>query len=267
MKIYFHGRYNMKNCRLLHGLIVIMFSIVVARTVVSAQNTFRIGITDFPPYTYKLQDGTMTGLATKIVQEVLRGMQVETFVIEEYPWARALKMLTNGKLHGLYTIGKTDERAELYYYPDEPLLMTKWIFFIRQENVGKLTFTRLEDLKGHLIGVMRAYKYTPEFWDFVKKEQNYIESAYEEIMFKNLANDRLEYVLCDYAVGIAMIKRLGLENVIVPLAEHPLDESPVYIAFSKKVVALDFVVRFSQELKVLKMRPIYQTIQQEYIGK
>jgi hypothetical protein len=65
---------------------------------------------------------------------------------EEFPWARALRLVFRGERDALFTALRNEERARFCYFPDEPLLREKWVFFVRAADVGRLKFSSFEDL-------------------------------------------------------------------------------------------------------------------------
>ena len=62
---------------------------------------------------------------------------------------------------------------EVITYSREPVLYSRWVFFIRRADAGRLKFDSFDDLKGKRIGLVRDVKYTEALWNFVKKEKNY----------------------------------------------------------------------------------------------
>lgn len=244
--------------------VIVATSVFNVTFVLHAQTSFKIGISDDPPYEYLLENGTVAGMATEIITEILKEMNITEYKIELLPWKRALEDLTTGDIRALYSIGHTEERAQVYYYPDEPLFETTWIFFIRQEDKDTLRFTSLDDLKGKQIGVVRGYKYTPAFWEFVKREQNYEEVTIDEQNYKKLEIGRVDYVLGDYLTGVFLAKKLGITQRIFALTDNPLETVPLYIAFSKKGVQQEFVENFSNTLKAFKTGEQYQAILEKY---
>ena len=68
--------------------------------------------------------------------------------IEFYPWNRGVKLLEAGAVDGLFTIKKTPERMTRFNYPNKPLILQDYVFFVR-----KGTRTRFA---GRLRGFLRG---------------------------------------------------------------------------------------------------------------
>ena len=105
-----------------------------------------------------------------------------------YPWARAERFLFAGKIDALYSSSTSKKRREHCHFPEESLIVSPWVLFIRKEDQGKLKFDSFRDLKGKKIGVVRDYSYTPEFWEFLNAERNYQLAVTDQQNFKKLLN-------------------------------------------------------------------------------
>jgi polar amino acid transport system substrate-binding protein len=230
---------------------------------VHAQTVLRIASPEFPPYVHSLENGKIGGMATEIVAEVFRSMGVG-YEHKIYPWARALDMLKKGKVHALFTIMKNKKRAAIIHYPDEFIFDSKWVFFIRRADAGSLKFDSFDDLKGKRIGLARDTKYNEALWEFVRREKNYEITKGEEMNLRKLVANRIDLTVCDYVNGMAVAKEIGVENDIVALTANPVESSPLYIAFSMKIVDRRFVDIFSDELKKFKKSDRYMWILKKY---
>ena len=102
-----------------------------------------------------LSDAEAPGFSTEVLKQVFAAMgQQASF--EEFPWARALELVFRGEHDALFTALRNDERARFCYFPDEPLLREKWVFFVRAADAGKLKFSSFDDLLGHDVAVQRG---------------------------------------------------------------------------------------------------------------
>lgn len=243
-------------------LLTVLLTVSISFSVY-AQTVLRIGSTQFPPYIYALDNGKIGGVATEIVARVFQSMGID-YENKIYPWVRALGMLTDGELHALYTIMKNKERAAVLYYPKEPILYSKWVFFIRRSDAGTLKFDSFDDLKGKKIGLVRDVKYTETLWEFVRREKNYELVSVNNLNLKKLVGNRVDYALCEYINGMVMAKELGIENEVVALTGNPVESTPLYIAFSPKKVDRKFADKFSDELIKFKSGGRYQEILEKY---
>ena len=90
-----------------------------------------------------LSDAEAPGFSTEVLKHVFTAMGQEAS-FEEFPWARALRLVFRGERDALFTALRNEERARFCYFPDEPLLREKWVFFVRAADVGRLKFSSFE---------------------------------------------------------------------------------------------------------------------------
>jgi polar amino acid transport system substrate-binding protein len=228
-----------------------------------ARTVLKIASPQFPPYVYAPDNDKITGVAAEIVADVFQAMGI-SYENRIFPWARALHMLTEGESHALYTMMKNKQRAAIFYYPEEHLLSSRWVFFIRRADAGTLKFDSFDDLKGKRIGLQRDVKYTEALWEFVRSENNYQLVTFDRQNLKKLVANRVDYVVCEYITGMDLAKELGIENDVVALTGNPVESTPLFIVFSPKKVDREFVDRFSDELKKFKSGAKYAEILKKY---
>ena len=226
-----------------------------------------IGVDEWPPYEFKMGysgNEHISGFSTEVVEAVLKKMGVAIAEIRQYPWARAEKMLIDGYIDLLLTAATSEKRATLTYYPSESLVESAWVFYIRKQDEGKIVFNTLNDLKGKRIGVVRAYTYTPEFWDFVKAEKSFEEVPNDDINIRKLLANRLDVIIMDRGNGHALLKRLGASGQVLAL-KKPLMTMSLYSIFSRNSdVDKDFVDQYSSVLKTFKSTPEYRALFDKY---
>lgn len=231
---------------------------------VHSGTSLNLGTDDFPPYEFE-KNGEVTGLCTEIVKKVIQRLNMDVNSLKIYPWKRGMFNLEHGIIDALYTAGRDKEREKKFIYPSEELIMTRWVLFIKKKDTNILKFDSLKDLRGKKIGVTLGYNYTPEFWDFLKQEQNYEEVRTNAQNFKKLAASRLDYVVSEYGVGLFILKKLKLNDKITALLNNLIKIEPQYIMFSRKTITEGFVRKFSDELTTFKTTSQYQIIMDKYL--
>ena len=230
-------------------------------TAVAQDKPLQIGTDDWAPYEYAV-DGKVTGLATEILTSVLDKMQIKYEAPAIYPWSRGEKMLGDGELSILYSGSKSDKRLQFAWFPAEPLIESKWVVFANKSE--GLTYTKMEDLKDKSVGLVLDYAYTPEFVAFVKASAKVEDAPRDEINLKKLAAKRIQFTVCEYAVGMALIKKLGLEKDLVAFTDAPIKSTGLYYMFGKKITQQEPVDKFSAALKEFKASPEYDKIYHKY---
>jgi polar amino acid transport system substrate-binding protein len=250
------------NCMRIFIFIIISI-ISISTSPIFAQDNIEIGTSYFPPYCYRDENGVISGFATEMIEDIFNQMEI-TYQISAFPFIRALYSLENNKIDALYTILRNENRENKFYYPEEPIIDTNWVFFISKEDENSLQFESIDDLRGKKIGLVKGSRYTKEFRDFIEEEQNFDEIANNELNFSKLAFGRVDYVLDEYNAGMKRIKKLGYDEKIIPLRDHPLFSQPIYIIFRKELENTPLVVHFIELLREYKTTNRYQILLDKY---
>ena len=226
--------------------------------------TIKIGTDRWPPHE-DIFNAAAPGLCTEVVRHVFEKMNFK-ISITQYPWARAVDHVFKGKNDALFCALYTQERAQHCYFPKEPITTLKYLLFIKKENRDRLPFNSYEDLIDKRIGVVRAFAYPDEFWTFIKKHNNFQEVESDDLNFKKLMTGRIDYAIADFANGTLLMEKMELTDQIEPLFSKVIQESELYIIFSKKTIKLDFVNIFSENLRQFKQTETYTKINEKYYG-
>lgn len=245
----------MKRLILLSGFLSIVFNLFA--------EPLRIATDHWPPYE-DIHNKAARGYSVDVVEAVFKRMK-QPVAIQEYPWARGVKNVYTGKSNALMSASYTNERNEKCFFPAEPLLTSKYVLFIRAENANKFKFDTYDDLLGKSIGVIRGFGYSDEFWTFVKKHKSYQTVKNGKSNIKKIMKNRIDYFADDLGVGLAMIKKMGLERKIIPLKKS-IKEVGLNIIFSRKTTEKTFVDSFTKELQAFKKTPEFRLIQKKYLG-
>ncbi|WP_108651217.1 substrate-binding periplasmic protein [Dongshaea marina] len=255
--------------RLAIGLLCIcLFSLKVA----NGETILKIATDDWPPYEFYDEQQNVTGFSSEMLTEVLSRMKLIHMMkarynrITIYPWAKAEQMVFNGKLDILYSASPSENRHRYCYLPDEPIIKSPWVFFIRKQDEARLNYQSFDSLKEHRVGVVRGYSYTPQLWDFLRKHSNYKLVNTDQQAFTKLALGRFDYIISELYVGLSIMKEMEISHKLMPITDKPIKETGLYYLFSKKTMSPEFVAEFSSELKKFKTTSAYQKLYQKYFG-
>jgi polar amino acid transport system substrate-binding protein len=229
----------------------------------STAATLRLVTDQWIPYE-NLSDTAAPGFSTEILKHVFAGMGQEVS-FEEFPWARAARMVFRGERDGIFTAFRNHEREHYCYFPSEPLAHDKWVFFIRSADAGRLKFSSFNDLVGHDIAVLRGAAISPEFWDFVHEHRNFTETASDEADFRMLQAGRVDYVVASFVNGMRLTRLLGLAGKVQPLSRS-LKEDDMYVIFSRQRVSPALVEAFSDALHQFKQSQAFRAIYHKYFS-
>jgi len=246
----------MKQFKCMTGIILCL---ILWSSTLSAQE-MEIICDEWPPYQI-VENSQLTGFGTELVKTVLKKMDVKIRTLHLYPWKRAIIMMEKGQADALFSANYAKEREAFAWYPDEPLIQSPWVLWVREKD--GLKFESYENLNGKRIGVVRGYSYTPEFWDFIQKHAEPDEVTDDETNFRKLNGGRIDYAVAEMGNGYHLLKKLGLKR-IVPLKDKPIKSDGLYLIFNKKRVSKETVERFSAELKKFKQEEAYQILCRQY---
>ncbi|WP_166263942.1 substrate-binding periplasmic protein [Marinobacter caseinilyticus] len=225
--------------------------------VVSAE-PLRVVTSDFPPYSM-LEHGSVSGLSTNVVREVLERAGVETRDVEVYPWARAFTMARKLDSILIYSIAMSDERQPLF----------QWVGPIAPYNVDLYKLRSREDIQVKTLDDAKAYRVGGEFQDI--KQAFLLERGFEIGRNLDLA-PRAEINVRKLFAGRIDLLPMSEYNLPYLLREEGFDPAQVekvmnlegvsyylYLAFSLDVPEAT-VARARQALNALREEGRLQTL-------
>ena len=237
-------------------LLVVVLFLTLASPVTG--KTITLGYVDFPPYEYS-EDRKPTGILVEIVETIFRKADIQ-LVLKYLPFKRAFTEAKHGQIDGLFNFYKNDNRLIYFDYSDA-VIENPLVFFVRKDSA--ISFTKLKDLRGLKIGVMRGYTYGDDFDAsvyFTLDEANSHTSN-----FKKLLYGRVDAYPCDKMVGIYVARKAGLmsEFKILP---NPLKIMDGHIGFTKDKHT-DVVKKINNVISDMKEKNEIQDIFDKFLEK
>jgi polar amino acid transport system substrate-binding protein len=214
----------------------------------------------WPPYK-KEEKGFISGFSTEVIRSVLNKMDVPIHTIKAYPWKRAIIMLKNASVDGLFSINYTFERSEYAWYPDEPIIESPWLIW-GTSNSKYEDFSSLDEKK---IGIVRGYSYTEKFLDYIYLHCKVEEAADDLTNFKKLKDGKIDFTPADFGNGIYLLRHYNLIN-IKPFKNNPIKKDGLYLVFNKNRISEKFTKDFSENLKEFKKTKLYGKLFNKYFA-
>lgn len=123
----------------------------------------RIATGELPPYA--TAEASDSGTALHIVRRAfaLAGHEVR---YQFMPWQRAQNETRAGLWDASAYWGANEERQRDFLLSNN-VMSEQWVLVHRRDK--PLTWRQLPDLKPYVIGVIKGYTYTPEFWSLVRE--------------------------------------------------------------------------------------------------
>lgn len=228
----------------------------------ASEGALRVITEEYPPYNYT-ENGKLTGLATEVVEAVLKGLQLRGD-FQSMPWARAYEtaLSTPGVL--IYSIGRTPERDKLF----------KWVGVIAPTNyylfgqAGKsYSVDSLEAAKHYRIATVNE-DVGEQFLlahGFVKG-QNLQPSVKYELNYEKLKLGRVDLWIINELTASHLARQVGddPDKTLARVYRIPeLSGEGYYMAFGKHTPDAT-VERFRQALEHLKRSGGYEQLQRKW---
>lgn len=226
----------------------------------------KLGFESWEPYQYVGLEQQASGLDIEIVQAVAGRMNC-TLVLQHGVWQELLGQFRQGQLDVLLGASKTPAREEFALF-SEPYRAEQFQLFVRKDDAGKYNFDSVAQMVAakHKVGLISDYYYGEQITALYGDDQmrpQFVESTMSEQNIAVLLDDQVDAVLEDSFVGAAIIRRKGLEQQVQPHSIK-LEETPIYVMFSKSTVQPEQVNSFNQALQQLKDSGDYQQLLSKY---
>ncbi|MBF0231964.1 MAG: transporter substrate-binding domain-containing protein, partial [Desulfamplus sp.] len=187
----------------------------IPRTIESASEL------DYPPFAVVLPDGTADGFSVELLKAVTKAVGIDVN-IKVGPWHEIKQSLADGNLDVLPLVAWSPEREMIYDFSAPYLRMSKVSVFVRQ---GDTSIRGYGDLKDKEVMVMRAdaaheYAVSIELCDKL-----ILTDTFEDALMR-LSKGEHDAVIVQQLVGLQLIKKLGISNIVNLKAFEETDLKP-----------------------------------------
>lgn len=223
-------------------------------------DTVHLGsVNDIPPYSF-WQNGQLKGIEIDIVTEVYRKLGIHVD-IKDYPWARLKMLVETGGIHGItgiYHLAKYKPVIEftIPYYVSKISVFASWDY--------PQQLTRLKDLQGKQIGVIRGYTYTPEFDNLTEVHKISVDD--DKTLVRVFGKERIDLAIAEEMPFWYFTKQMEYHDKFKKL--FIVSETPISIGYSKKALG-SHCARLADQtsaiLKQMKEAGIIQKIIDNYL--
>lgn len=214
----------------------------------------------YPPYEFH-EDGQLVGTDVDIIREVCRRIDIEP-VFRELPWERAIKEVTDGKAHAIFSLLKTKEREQFLFFPRENISYEQFIFVVRKGSPVRAK--RLDDLKGRRIGQCRGYSYDPAFDTYKGFDREY--SSNDEEQLRKLKGGRMDAAIMNREVFRFTARKMGIQDLFEILEFEFAPKHFMYVGFSRAQGKNGRILseQFDKVLNGMKKQGTFQKIVEKY---
>lgn len=213
------------------------------------------------PLFIKASDGTITGVAVDVMEEIGTRTGITVEMTEDLPWKRLLSYVEEGKVDALAGIYYTDERNEIYLYT-EPFMVNTARIFVRADD--PMEVTALEDLKGKSCGKPQGGSFGDTFDTFAAEHLTVNEAPSKDNLYKMLLAERFDFVVMDGDDGTAYLKSQGLMDQ-VRMLDFPVNVVNVHIILSRNSEAPSMLEEINAALISMREEGVLQKILEEHL--
>jgi len=228
-----------------------------------AAEPLRIVTEEFPPYNF-IDKGRVTGLATEVVEAVLKETGIEA-TIQSMPWARAYDIARNSENVLIYSITRTAGREKMFKWIG-PIAPSDWsLFALRGREVA---LTRLADAKAHRIATVNedAGEQYLAANGFVVGGNLQSSNKYA-FNYEKLRLGRVDLWVANDLVASHLVREAGDDPAKILVRALPLPElgdGGMYMAFSAKTPDA-LVERFRKGLAAIKKNGSFDALKKKWL--
>ncbi len=222
-----------------------------------SQNKLVFICEEYPPYEYT-QNNVPKGLDVEIIDRVCKEAKLD-YEIKFFPWERCMQMIKEGKADAIFGILKNKERLAFLKYPDKNVSVDKRVIISKKSLTNNIT--KLEELSGNTVGVVRGYAYS----DVFDKSEIFTRdiSSSSSMLVDKLKGDRFKYAAINEYVAKYYIGHDSWSAFKV----HPyiITSDPLYTAFSlKSTNGMNLFDRYNNALTNLEKNGELTKIRNKY---
>ncbi|XCN74579.1 MAG: diguanylate cyclase [Candidatus Electrothrix aestuarii] len=175
---------------------------------------------DYPPFALVRPDGTADGFSVELLRAVAEAADFN-ITIPVGPWHVLKQQLAEGRLDVLPLVAYSLERDE-YFDFTVPYLQMSGTVFVRK---GETSIRSEQDLRDKEVLVMQddaAHEYAIQN---NISQKLILTSSFEEAM-RMLSAGKHDAVLCQYLMGLQLLKQLNIKNIVSVSTEKQMSLKP-----------------------------------------
>lgn len=204
-----------------------------------------------PPFMFA-KDNKPAGIYPAIIQAAFKHMNTPVAIATE-PWKRAIEEIDNGKA-GIGGVYKNSEREKKYDFSAQIFTEKIVVYF---NKTAPVAFSKVADLKGKKVGVIRGWSYGDDFDEARKAGVLTAEEGdSDEATFRKLDVGHLDAVVAVNESGNGLLSKY--KNIAS--AATPLSQNGTFIAFAKTANMKDVLKSFDQAIKDMQKSGEFKTI-------
>jgi len=195
-------------------IIMVMTLVFTTPFSLAEQDSITVVSEEWPPYNYTNKKGRFTGIATKILEEVLTEANIN-YDIEVYSWNRAYVMARDNKNTLLYTVYRIGNRIDEFQWIC-PLVHTRGVAIYAMADRDDITLDTLNDAKKFLTGtVSTGVSYDLLIHAGFKYGEHFDIASDDYANIRKLTKQRIDLIIQEVEPLKLRMQKLGLASSIV----------------------------------------------------
>ena len=186
-----------------------------------------------PPLKWLDHSGQPRGLDVDLVTTIFGGLKVPIRIELLDSGARLTRNAEGGVYDLLLSHSYKPERESYLLYPTQAHIRHSWHFFVRKDDLGKIRYRTLADLKPWRIGVTKDFSYTPELTAaMADPAYRFQVIPINQLQLRKLIAGRIDLVPMSLVTAFTQIREEGLEGRLGYLPK-PLKTSPYFNVWTR----------------------------------
>lgn len=241
--------------------ILLVLLCVLLPGVASAERMLIFPTDPWPPFMLGAEGTESTeGIGTKLMQAIFDRIEGANVKIPLVPWKRALNLVEQGKADAIPMLYKTTVREVVMNFSDPLFSSQDLAWYSKSYFPNGIEWQSADDFVPYIMGVVNEYSYSEEIDQAIAdKKFTVIRVKNTQQLFAMLAGGRVDVVLANKVVGVALIKS-SFDNRNIQSMSKPIAEEDYYTAFSKKNSSKEFMDKFNQAIAELKSEGLIEKI-------
>lgn len=221
-----------------------------------------LGYDSWEPYQYLDIGNEVRGMDVELVRMVADRMPCKINYAQG-TWIDLLPKLKQGEIDLLLGASKTPDREKYALFSDA-YRGEEFMLYIRKEDEELNQLNSFTDFigSGRKLGVVEDYFYGDELSSLQDREQadkQFVGAIMGELNIARLLDEDIDAFVEDSFVGASMLRRKGLNTLIVPQGIK-VKTGDVYIMFSRNSVSPQLVAKFNKALAEVKNSGEYEAL-------
>ncbi|ATC96810.1 hypothetical protein PTUN_b0421 [Pseudoalteromonas tunicata] len=248
-----------------HFIIVLFYcsfclSLVLSMPSAAKSQSLTVAIDHSPPYSYFDDKGRPSGLIVDVFQEISRSFNYD-FKFVECPWARCVKLVSEGQIDLLAGITKTAEREQIFAFI-EPAFFKRENHFKFYYTDKNLTIDNVADLAPLTVGMLRGALHTKAF----DNDQTLSKETFVDVqsLFNALQKGRVDAIIHSDQVIQPYLAQYDHAHTIYSSTLSLPAKSEGFIALSKKSPHIALQAQLSEVLAELENKGTLATLLSRY---